>query len=110
MGRPRIPFRLAGTFDVNRLYAIATNEAARLVHEDVAGPEDIDLAMKLGTGWPTGPCERSDKLGLDNLLAKLKELHERYGEEMYAPCPLLEEYVAEGWTGKAAGRGFYQYG
>lgn len=110
VGRPRISFRLAGKFDVNRLYAIATNEAARLVHEDVAGPEDIDLAMKLGTGWPTGPCERSDKLGLDILLGKLKELHEKYGEEMYVPSPLLEEYVANGWTGKAAGRGFYQYG
>ena len=109
VGRPRIPFRLAGKFDVNRLYAIATNEAARLVHEDVAGPEDIDLAMKLGTGWPTGPCERSDKLGLDVLLGKLKELHEKYGEEMYVPSPLLEEYVANGWTGKTAGRGFYQY-
>jgi len=110
VGRPRIPFRLAGKFDVNRLYAIATNEAARLVHEDVAGPEDIDLSMKLGTGWPTGPCERSDKLGLDILLGKLKELHEKYGEEMYVPSPLLEEYVANGWTGKSAGRGFYQYG
>jgi len=110
VGRPRIPFRLAGKFDVNRLYAIATNEAARLVYEDVAGPEDIDLAMKLGTGWPTGPCERSDKLGLDILLGKLKELHEKYGEEMYVPSPLLEEYVGNGWTGKPAGRGFYQYG
>jgi len=26
------------------------------------------------------------------------------------PSPLLEEYVGNGWTGKAAGRGFYQYG
>ncbi len=110
VGRPRIPFKLSGKFDVQRLYAVATNEAARLIHEDVAGPEDIDLAMKLGTGWPTGPCERSDKLGLDVLLGKLKELHAKYGEEMYEPSPLLEEYVKNGWTGKASGRGFYQYG
>ncbi len=110
VGRPRISFRLAGKFDVNRLYAIATNEAARLINEDVAGPEDIDLAMKLGTGWPTGPCERSDKLGLDVLRGKLKERHAKYGEEMYEPSPLLEEYVKNGWTGKASGRGFYQYG
>jgi enoyl-CoA hydratase/3-hydroxyacyl-CoA dehydrogenase len=109
VGRPRIPFRLAGKFDVNRLYAIATNETARLIHEDVAEPEDIDTAMKLGTGWPMGPCEQSDKMGLDKLLEKLKELHKKYGEEMYRPSPLLEEYVGNGWTGKAAGRGFYQY-
>jgi enoyl-CoA hydratase/3-hydroxyacyl-CoA dehydrogenase len=109
VGRPRIPFRLAGKFDVNRLYSIATNETARLIHEDVAEPEDIDTAMKLGTGWPMGPCEQSDKMGLDKLLEKLKELHAKYGEEMYKPSPLLEEYVAKGWTGRAAGRGFYTY-
>ncbi|KON30938.1 hypothetical protein AC482_02540 [miscellaneous Crenarchaeota group-15 archaeon DG-45] len=110
VGRPRIPFRLAGKFDVERVYAVAVNEAARLVHEDVAGPEDIDKAMKLGTGWPSGPCEQGDRLGLDAALAKLKELHARYGEEAYRPCPLLEDYVGRGWTGRGAGRGFYEYG
>jgi len=110
VGRPRIPFRLAGKFDVQRLYAVSVNEAARLIHEDVAGPEDIDQAMKLGTGWPSGPCEQGDKLGLDTVLEKLKELHTKYGEEAYRPCPLLEEYVGKGWTGRGAGRGFYEYG
>ena len=109
VGRPRIPFRLAGKFDVQRLYAVATNETARLIHEDVASPEDIDTAMKLGTGWPAGPCEQADKQGLDGLLLKLKELHEKYGEAVYEPCPLLEEYVNSGRTGKAAGKGFYEY-
>jgi enoyl-CoA hydratase/3-hydroxyacyl-CoA dehydrogenase len=110
VGRPRIPFRLARKFDVQRLNAVATNETARLIYDDVAEPEDIDTAMKLGTGWPQGPCEQADKLGLDSLLAKLKELHEKYGEEVYKPCPLLEDYVSKGWTGKNAGRGFYSYG
>ncbi|MCW4037075.1 MAG: 3-hydroxyacyl-CoA dehydrogenase [Candidatus Bathyarchaeota archaeon] len=110
VGRPRISFRLAGKFDVNRLYAVAVNEAARLIHEDVAGPEDIDQAMKLGTGWPSGPCEQGDKLGLDTLLEKLKELYSKYGEEAYRQSPLLEEYVGKGFTGKSTGRGFYEYG
>ena len=108
-GRPKIPFRLAGKFDIQRLYAVAVNEAVRLIHEDVAGPEDIDQGMKLGTGWPSGPCEQGDKLGLDNVLEKLKDLHARYGEEVYRPCPLLEDYVGNGWTGRGAGRGFYEY-
>lgn len=110
VGRPRISFRLAGKFDVQRLYAVAVNEAARLIHEDVAGPKDIDQAMKLGTGWPSGPCEQGDKLGLDTLLEKLKELYSKYGEEAYIPSPLLEEYVGKGFTGKSTGRGFYEYG
>ncbi len=109
VGRPRIPFRLAGKFDVQRLQAVAVNEAARLVHEDVAEPEDIDQAMKLGTGWPQGPCEHGDKVGLDTILSKLRELHAKYGEEAYVPSPLLEEYVSQGWTGRASGRGFYEY-
>jgi len=108
-GRPKIPFRLAGKFDIERLYAVSINEAARLIYEDVAGPEHIDQGMKLGTSWPLGPCEQGDKLGLDVVLDKLKELHARYGEETYRPCPLLEDYVGKGWTGRGAGRGFYEY-
>jgi enoyl-CoA hydratase/3-hydroxyacyl-CoA dehydrogenase len=109
VGRPRIPFRLAGKFDVQRLYAVAVNEAARLIHEDVAQPDDIDTAMKLGTGWPSGPCEQADKLGLEKLLTKLNELYEEYGEEAYTPSPLLTEYVDKGWNGRSSGKGFYEY-
>lgn len=108
-GRPKISSQQADKFDIQRLHAVAINEAARLIHEGVAGPEDIDQGMKLGTGWPLGPCEQGDKLGLDVIHEKLKELHARYGEENYRPCPLLEDYVGKGWTGKTAGRGFYEY-
>ena len=108
-GRPRIPFEKVGEWDTARTWAVAINEAAWIVHDDVAEPKDIDTAMKLGTGWPLGPCEQADKMGLDKVLAKLRELYERYGLEMYKPCPLLEDYVAKGWTGRKAGRGFYTY-
>ncbi len=108
-GRPNIPSDKADKFDVQRLHAVAINEAARLIHEGVAEPEDIDQGMKLGTGWPSGPCEQGDKLGLDIVHEKLKKLHAKYGEENYRPCPLLEDYVDKGWTGKNAGRGFYEY-
>ncbi len=108
-GRPRIPFDLSDEYDYERSWAVAVNEAAWLIHDDVASPEDIDTGMKLGTGWPQGPCEYADRRGLDKILGKLNELYERYGMEMYRPCPLLREYVEKGWTGKAAGRGFYKY-
>jgi len=106
-GRPRIPFNLLEEYDVDRSWAVAVNEAAWLIHDDAASPADIDTAMKLGTYWPSGPCEYADRTGLDVVLNKLKELYAKYNVEMYKPCPVLEEYVSKGWTGKKAGKGFY---
>jgi enoyl-CoA hydratase/3-hydroxyacyl-CoA dehydrogenase len=106
-GRPRIPFNLLDEYDVDRSWAVAVNEAAWLLHDDAASPADIDTGMKLGTYWPSGPCEYADRTGLDAMLGKLKELYAKYNMEMYKPCPLLEQYVSQGRTGKKAGKGFY---
>jgi enoyl-CoA hydratase/3-hydroxyacyl-CoA dehydrogenase len=107
-GRPKIPFNMLDAYDVDRSWAVAVNEASWLIQDDAANPEDIDVGMKLGTYWPSGPCEYGDRTGLDTMLNKLKELHAKYNMEMYKPCPLLEDYVSKGWTGKKAGRGFYK--
>ena len=60
-GRPIIPTELKDTYDVERSWSVAANEAACMVLDDVAEPDSIDLGMKLGTGWPSGPCEYADK-------------------------------------------------
>jgi enoyl-CoA hydratase/3-hydroxyacyl-CoA dehydrogenase len=106
-GRPRIPFNLMEEYDVERSWAVAVNEAAWLIHEGAASPADIDTGMKLGTYWPSGPCEYADRTGIDVIVNKLKELYAKYSMEMYKPCLLLEEYVSKGWLGKKTGRGFY---
>ena len=107
-GRPRISFNLLEEYDVDRSWAVAVNEAAWLIHDNAADPEDIDTGMKLGTYWPSGPCEYGDRTGIDVVTSKLKELYAKYKMEMYKPCPLLEEYISKGWTGKKTGRGFYK--
>lgn len=107
-GRPRIPFNLLDTYDVDRSWAVAVNEAAWLMKDDAADPRDIDTGMKLGTYWPSGPCEYADRVGLDVMLNKLKELYAKYSMQMYKPCPLLEDYVSKNWIGKKAERGFYK--
>jgi enoyl-CoA hydratase/3-hydroxyacyl-CoA dehydrogenase len=108
-GRPNIPSNLAGEYDVERSWAIAINEAAWLILDDVAEPESIDIGMELGTGWPLGPCKYADRKGLDWEYNKLEELYNKYRMEMYNPCPLLREYIEKGWTGKNTKKGFYKY-
>ncbi len=108
-GRPRIPFNLLDEYDVERTWAVAVNEASWLIHDDAANPEDIDTGMKLGTFWPSGPCEHADRIGIDFLLDKLKELYAKYKMEIYKPCPVLENYVTKGWIGKKVGQGFYKW-
>jgi enoyl-CoA hydratase/3-hydroxyacyl-CoA dehydrogenase len=105
--RPRISFNLLDEYDVERSWAVAVNEAAWIIHDDAANPADIDMGMKLGTYWPSGPCEYADRTGLDVVLNKLKELYAKYNMEMYKPCPILEDYVTKGYLGKKTGRGFY---
>lgn len=106
-GKPSIPANLKDEYDVERSWAVAVNEAAWLIHDGAANPQTIDLGMKLGIHWPTGPCEHADMMGLDVVLEKLKSAYAKYRMETYNPCPLLEEYVSKGWIGKKAGRGFY---
>jgi enoyl-CoA hydratase/3-hydroxyacyl-CoA dehydrogenase len=106
-GRPRIPFNLLDEYDIDRSWAVAVNEASWLISDDAADPQDIDTGMKLGTYWPSGPCEYADRVGLDIMLKKLKDLYTKYNMEMYKPCPLLEDYVNKGYLGKKTERGFY---
>lgn len=96
-------------FDTLRVEARMINEAARLVGEGVATPEDIDLGMRLGGRFPLGTCRTGDKLGLDDVLEELRTLHERTGEDRYEPHEYLVELVEAGHTGEDAGEGFYDY-
>ena len=50
---------------VNRLLVPQLMEAVRLVERGDASPQDVDIAMKLGAGWPMGPFELADYVGLD---------------------------------------------
>ena len=96
-------------FDTLRIEARMVNEAAKLVGEDVATPEEIDVGLRLGGGFAEGVCRLGDKLGLDAVLDELEALYEETGESRYVPADYLRELVEEGRTGEAAGRGFYDY-
>jgi 3-hydroxybutyryl-CoA dehydrogenase len=95
-------------FATSRLSALIGNEAWYMLMEGVASAQDIDKAMKLALGFPMGPFELGDLVGLDVRLSVLKYLHETLGER-FRPCPLLVEYVEAGYLGRKTGRGMYQY-
>jgi 3-hydroxybutyryl-CoA dehydrogenase len=95
-------------FATSRLSAMIGNEAWYMFMEGVASAEDIDKALKLALGFPMGPFELGDLVGLDVRLSVLRYLHETLGER-FRPCPLLVEYVEAGYLGRKSGRGMYQY-
>jgi enoyl-CoA hydratase/3-hydroxyacyl-CoA dehydrogenase len=96
--------------DTLRIEARIVNEAAKLIGNDVATPVAIDKGMRLGTGFPKGPCRRADEMGLDTVLDKLNELREEYGKARYDPADYIADLVEAGNTGEDAGAGFYEYG
>jgi enoyl-CoA hydratase/3-hydroxyacyl-CoA dehydrogenase len=104
------PREAGGKFDPTPIYALMVNEACHLLEQKVTKPEDIDLAVQLGAGFPEGILRRADRIGLDVLLAKLEELYKTHGDERYKPAEFLVQMVKEGRTGEKAGRGFYEYG
>jgi 3-hydroxybutyryl-CoA dehydrogenase len=96
-------------FVANRILMPMINEAIYTLFEGVAGVEEIDSVMKLGMAHPMGPLQLADFIGLDVCLAILKVMHEGFGNQKYAPCPLLVNMVASGNLGRKTGNGFYEY-
>jgi 3-hydroxybutyryl-CoA dehydrogenase len=110
MGKTTILAKDYAGFIVNRILLPMINEAIYALYEGVGEVEDIDQGMKLGTNQPMGPLALADLIGLDTCLAVLERLHHGLGDDKYRPCPLLRNYVAAGYLGRKAGKGFYDYG
>jgi 3-hydroxybutyryl-CoA dehydrogenase len=96
-------------FIVNRLMSPLSVGAIKMLEDGLATCEDIDNAIKLGTGLPMGIFESADMIGLDNVLVGHEHLYQEYKDPRYAPPVLLKNMVADGRLGRKSGRGFYDY-
>jgi 3-hydroxybutyryl-CoA dehydrogenase len=95
-------------FVTSRLIALFMIEAARIVEEGIATPEDVDLACKLGFGHAMGPLATADLSGLDVLERVADNLREHYGERFLLPQGVRAR-VAAGQLGRKTGRGMHDY-
>jgi 3-hydroxybutyryl-CoA dehydrogenase len=96
-------------FVSNRILMPFINEAAYALMEGVAEAESIDTIARLGFAHPMGPLALADLIGLDTCVAIMEVLHRGLGNQKYAPCPLLRQYVQAGRLGRKSGLGFYSY-
>lgn len=75
------------------------NEGAKILEEGKAiRASDIDIVWINGYGWPVyrgGPMFWGELVGLDKILAKMKQFHAELGDD-FKPSALLERLVAEG--------------
>jgi 3-hydroxybutyryl-CoA dehydrogenase len=109
LGKETITVKDAPGLTFPRILSLIINEAARALDEEVATAEEIDIAMRLGVNYPSGPLRWADQIGLDEVLAVLEGLHRETGDDRYRPAPLLEKMVLAGGLGEQSGRGFYSY-
>uniref|UniRef100_A0A673ZWW9 Hydroxyacyl-coenzyme A dehydrogenase, mitochondrial n=1 Tax=Salmo trutta TaxID=8032 RepID=A0A673ZWW9_SALTR len=97
-------------FIVNRLLVPYMMEAIRLHERGHGSKEDIDIAMKLGAGYPMGPFELLDYVGLDTAKFIMDGWVEKDPDNpLMQPSEMLNKLVAEGKFGKKTGEGFYKY-
>ena len=96
-------------FILNYFLVPFNNDAIRLVESGVAAPADIDRAVKAGLGYPMGPLELLDLIGLDTQLLLCNALYGVTHDPRAACPPLVKRMIAAGHLGRKSGRGFFDY-
>ena len=107
----KTPIRCHDTpgFVVNRVLIPLMNDCVRVLDEARVTPEDLDKGMKHGAGWPMGPCELIDLIGIDIHVHASEALYEALREPRMAPPARLVRMAQAGLLGRKTGRGFFAY-
>jgi 3-hydroxybutyryl-CoA dehydrogenase len=107
----KTPIRCNDTpgFVVNRVLIPLLNDCVRVLDEARVTPEALDTGMKNGAGWPMGPCELIDLVGIDIHVHASEALYEATREPRMAAPPRLVRMAQAGLLGRKSKRGFYAY-
>lgn len=73
-----------------RVVCMIINEAYLTAEEGTASPEDIDTSMRLGTNYPYGPFEWSERIGILHVYEVLKAVHDATGDDRYEVAASLQ--------------------
>ena len=96
-------------FVVNRVLIPLLNDCIRVLDEARVSVEDLDAGMRHGAGWPMGPCELLDLVGIDVHVRASEALYDKLREPRMAAPPRLAAMANAGLLGRKSGRGFYTY-
>jgi 3-hydroxybutyryl-CoA dehydrogenase len=102
------------SFVANRIGISVFAEASQLLEHKIASVRDIDLSMRLGYGYPLGPFELGDLVGLDARLRNMKTLYAQTKDPRFRPPRILRKLVIEGYLGDPKTKpgskgGYYEY-
>jgi 3-hydroxyacyl-CoA dehydrogenase/enoyl-CoA hydratase/3-hydroxybutyryl-CoA epimerase len=106
-GKTVIVVRDGVGFYTSRILGPYINEASHMVTEGVA-VDAIDAAL-VDWGWPVGPLQLLDEVGIDVAAHVGPIVHEAFGDRMIPPGS-MDRLVADDRKGRKNGRGFYRYG
>lgn len=110
VGKTPITCKDTPGFVVNRLLVPYMFEAIRMFERGEASIDDIDTGMKLGCGYPMGPFELCDYVGLDTIKFVMDGWSKQFpGNPLFFPSPLLDSMVASGKLGHKSGEGFRKW-
>ena len=112
IGKVPVVCKAAPGYIVPRLQTLVMNEAARMVEQGVASPEDIDRACRYGFGFRyanMGLVEFIDFGGNDTLYYASRYLAEALDDPRFAPPEIVVRHMNEGANGPRDGKGFYDW-
>ena len=103
-GAPVTVVQDSAGFVAQRIVASIVNVACDIAQQGIATPQDIDLAVTLGLGYPAGPLTLGDELGSARILEILRNMQRVTGDMRYRPSLWLQRRVQLGMSLRATAR------